>query len=168
MREYVRRNKIDRADGFVEERTATLNRLPLRAVEVYRRVPQLGKLPTRVGSLRTRSPGARRAARCQDTRVRARGQSTRALKCTGSACAASQGIGPITASAKEAVERRPDAFMGQRLTVRLRGRTEAPDGAEGAQFLSARGAKPTTPHGFLQRLLHDASAKPLIRCSREQ
>jgi len=48
--------------GFVEERTATLNRLrgllaefghvlPLRAVEVHRRVPQLlGKLPTRVAA----------------------------------------------------------------------------------------------------------------------
>src|SRR5580704_1596454 len=48
--------------GFVEERTATLNRLrgllaefghvlPLRAVEVRRRVPQLlGKLPTRVAA----------------------------------------------------------------------------------------------------------------------
>jgi transposase len=48
--------------GFVEERTATLNRLrgllaefghvlPLRAIEVHRRVPQLlGKLPTRVAA----------------------------------------------------------------------------------------------------------------------
>src|SRR5580700_7123595 len=42
----------------------------------------------------------------------------------------------------------------RRLTVKLRGRTEAPAlGAEGAQFLSARGDKPTTPHGPLQRLL---------------
>jgi hypothetical protein len=39
------------------------------------------------------------------------------------------------------------------LTVKLRGRTEAPDGAEGAQFLSARGAKPQTHHEPLQRLL---------------
>ena len=37
--------------------------------------------------------------------------------------------------------------------MKLRGRTEAPDGAEGAQFLSARGAKPQAPHGPLQRLL---------------
>jgi len=41
------------------------------------------------------------------------------------------------------------------LTVKLRGRTEAPDGAEGAQFLGARGAKQTTLHGPLQRLLAD-------------
>jgi len=40
------------------------------------------------------------------------------------------------------------------LTVKLRGRTEAPAlGAEGAQFLSARGAKPQAHHGPLQRLL---------------
>ena len=40
------------------------------------------------------------------------------------------------------------------LTVKLRGRTEAPAlGAEGAQFLSARGAKQEAHHGPLQRLL---------------
>jgi hypothetical protein len=39
------------------------------------------------------------------------------------------------------------------LTVKLRGRAEAPDGAEGAQSLSARGAKPQAHHGPLQRLL---------------
>ena len=40
------------------------------------------------------------------------------------------------------------------LTVKLRGRTEAPAlGAKGAQFLSARGAKPQAHHGPLQRLL---------------
>jgi hypothetical protein len=40
------------------------------------------------------------------------------------------------------------------LTVKLRGRTEAPaNGAEGAQSLSARGAKPQAHHGPLQRLL---------------
>jgi len=40
------------------------------------------------------------------------------------------------------------------LTVKLRGRIEAPDhGAEGAQFPSARGANPEAPHGPLQRLL---------------
>ena len=44
--------------------------------------------------------------------------------------------------------------MRGRLTVKLRGRTEAPAlGAEGAQFLSARGAKQEAPHGPLQRLL---------------
>jgi len=42
------------------------------------------------------------------------------------------------------------------LTVKLRGRTEAPDGAEGAQSLSARGAKSQAPHGPLQRLLDGA------------
>ena len=42
------------------------------------------------------------------------------------------------------------------LTVKLRGRTEAPAlGAEGAQFLGARGAKPQAPHGPLQRWLGD-------------
>ena len=40
------------------------------------------------------------------------------------------------------------------LTVKLRGRVEAPAvGAEGAQFLSARGANTEAPHGPLQRLL---------------
>src|SRR5438477_11874084 len=39
------------------------------------------------------------------------------------------------------------------LTVKLRGRTGAPDGAEGAQSLSARGAKPQAHHGPLQRWL---------------
>jgi len=38
--------------------------------------------------------------------------------------------------------------------VKLRGRTEAPaHGAEGAQFLSARGDNIEAPHGPLQRLL---------------
>ena len=37
--------------------------------------------------------------------------------------------------------------------MKLRGRAEAPHGAEGAQFLSARGAKPQARHGPLQRLL---------------
>ena len=38
--------------------------------------------------------------------------------------------------------------------MKLRGRTEAPaHGAEGAQSLSARGAKQEAPHGPLQRLL---------------
>ena len=37
--------------------------------------------------------------------------------------------------------------------MKLRGRTEAPDSAEGAQFLCARGAKPQAHHGPLQRLL---------------
>ena len=40
------------------------------------------------------------------------------------------------------------------LTVKLRGRAEAPAiGAEGAQFLSARGDNPEAHHGPLQRLL---------------
>jgi hypothetical protein len=45
--------------------------------------------------------------------------------------------------------------LERRLTVKLRGRAEAPDGAEGAQSLSARGAKPQAHHGPLQRLLED-------------
>jgi hypothetical protein len=44
------------------------------------------------------------------------------------------------------------------LTVKLRGRTEAHDGAECAQFLSARGAKSQAHHGPLQRLLGDVTA----------
>jgi hypothetical protein len=47
----------------------------------------------------------------------------------------------------------------RRLTVKLRGRTEAPDGAEGAQFLSARGARPQAHHGPLQRLLDVVSPR---------
>ena len=50
-----------------------------------------------------------------------------------------------------------DSWM-RPLTVKLRGRTEAPDrGAEGAQFLGARGAKPQAHHGPLQRLLAGAT-----------
>ena len=46
------------------------------------------------------------------------------------------------------------AGLHGRLTVKLRGRTGAPaPGAEGAQFLSARGANPEAHHGPLQRLL---------------
>jgi hypothetical protein len=41
----------------------------------------------------------------------------------------------------------------RRLTVKLRGRAPTADGAEGAQSLSARGAKPQAHHGPLQRLL---------------
>ena len=37
--------------------------------------------------------------------------------------------------------------------MKLTGRIEAPDGDEGAQSLSARGAKPQAHHGSLQRLL---------------
>src|SRR5271170_5553060 len=40
-----------------------------------------------------------------------------------------------------------------RLTNELRGRAEAPHGALGAQFFSARGAKPITHHGPFQRML---------------
>ena len=39
------------------------------------------------------------------------------------------------------------------LTVKLRGRTTTAESAEGAQFLSARGAKPQAHHGPLERLL---------------
>ena len=41
--------------------------------------------------------------------------------------------------------------------MKLSGRTEAPDGAEGAQFPSARGAKLQALHGPLQRLLYGAA-----------
>jgi len=52
------------------------------------------------------------------------------------------------------------------LTVKLRGRTATPDGAEGAQFPSARGAKPQAHHGPLQRLLEGITSsvptKPML------
>jgi hypothetical protein len=55
-------------------------------------------------------------------------------------------------------------LMLRGLTVKLRGRTEAPQGAEGAQFPSARGAKPQAHHGPLQRLLEvtDRLRKPRL------
>jgi hypothetical protein len=39
--------------------------------------------------------------------------------------------------------------------VKLRGRAPTAESAEGAQSLSARGAKPQAPHGPLERLLED-------------
>ena len=52
----------------------------------------------------------------------------------------------------------------RRLTVKLRGRAEAPTlGAEGAQFLSARGDNPEAHHGPLQRLLEDAPIEATVR-----
>ena len=60
------------------------------------------------------------------------------------------------------------SFHG-RLTVKLRGRPEAPaHGAEGAQFLGARGAKQHTHHGPLQRLLAVTNAMPAIVGSSSQ
>jgi hypothetical protein len=54
----------------------------------------------------------------------------------------------------------------KRLTVKLRGRTTTPDSAEGAQFLSARGAKPKIHHGPLLRLLDCTMKAPeVIRTS---
>jgi hypothetical protein len=50
----------------------------------------------------------------------------------------------------------------RRLTVKLRGRTEAPDGAEGAQCVSARGANAQAHHGPLQRLLAASSPTELF------
>jgi hypothetical protein len=49
------------------------------------------------------------------------------------------------------------------LTVKLRGRPEAPDGAAGAQFLSARGAYPQAHHGPLQRLLEGLPSSCILR-----
>ena len=50
------------------------------------------------------------------------------------------------------------------LTVKLRGRAEAPAiGAEGAHFLRARGANTEAPHGPLQRLLEDALIEATVR-----
>src|ERR1700741_3607144 len=69
-----------------------------------------------------------------------------------------KGVGAAAAGEGAAVGsgigiRVPPWQKGRCLTVKLRGRTEAPDGAEGAQFLSAGGAKQEAPHGPLQRLL---------------
>jgi hypothetical protein len=49
------------------------------------------------------------------------------------------------------------------LTVKLRGRAPTPNGAEGAQSLSARGANPQALHGPLQRLLEDAFIEATVR-----
>src|SRR5882757_11044062 len=62
-------------------------------------------------------------------------------------------------SAARTVKRKAGARCIRNLTVKLRGRTEAPDGAAGAQSLSARGANQTTHHGPLQRLLAVMLAK---------
>src|SRR5213082_2791853 len=56
-------------------------------------------------------------------------------------------------SAARTVKRNAGAQCIRNLTVKLRGRTTTPQSAEGAQSLSARGAKPTAPRGPLQRLL---------------
>jgi transposase len=97
--------------GFVEERTATLNRLrgllaefghvlPLRAVEVHRRVPQLlGKLPTRVAACARDllEHAARLAAKTleyeHEIRLHVRSNALALRTQTR------RGIGPITASA---------------------------------------------------------------------
>jgi transposase len=97
--------------GFVDERTATLNRLrgllaefghvlPLRAVEVHRRVPQLlGKLPTRVAACARDL--LEHAARLQaktfeyEHEIRAHVRSNALAR----RAQTRMGIGPITASA---------------------------------------------------------------------
>src|SRR5256885_16606829 len=71
---------------------------------------------------------------------------------SGSTVVAPFGLPPQAANNARMAER-VAGRMVCRLTLKLRGRTETPEGAEGAQFLSARGAKPTPPHGPLQRLL---------------
>jgi len=54
------------------------------------------------------------------------------------------------------------------LTVKLRGRAEAPAiGAEGAQFPSARGDNTEAPHGPLQRLLEDALIEATVRARND-
>jgi hypothetical protein len=55
-----------------------------------------------------------------------------------------------------------------RLTVKLRGRTSAPNGAEGAQSLSARGANPQAHHGPLERLLEGAALNTLRALRRRE
>src|SRR5205807_8008027 len=51
-----------------------------------------------------------------------------------------------------------------RLTVKLNGRAEAPDGRRGRTLSSsARGAQPPALHGPFQRLLEDALIQPTVR-----
>ena len=97
--------------GFVEERTATLNRLrglltefghvlPLRASEVHRRVPQLlGKLPTRVAACARDL--LEHAARLQAKTLEYEHEIKIHVRSNALACRAQTrlGIGPITASA---------------------------------------------------------------------
>ena len=53
--------------------------------------------------------------------------------------------------------------------MKLRGRAEAPAlGAEGAQFLRARGANAEATHGPLQRLLEDALIEATVRAPRDE
>jgi hypothetical protein len=55
------------------------------------------------------------------------------------------------------------ALLPAKPTVKLSGRAEAPAiGAEGAQFLSARGDNPEAPHGPLQRLLEVSPMLPRV------
>jgi hypothetical protein len=99
----------------------------------------------------------------------------RALPSSGTAGAGLEGRLAVSASAPaSAREQRRlinlpkiDPMRNWQLTVKLRGRPEAPDGAEGAQFLSARGAKPQAHHGPLQRWLDfgrqiNPNAKPAV------
>src|SRR5207253_2102724 len=97
--------------GFVEERTATLNRLrgllsefghvlPLRASEVHRRVPQLlGKLPTRVAACARDL--LEHAARLQAKTLQYEHEIKIHVRSNALACRAQTRlvIGPITASA---------------------------------------------------------------------
>ena len=97
--------------GFVEERTATLNRLrgllaefghvlPLRASEVHRRVPQLlEKLPTRVAACARDL--LEHAARLQAKTLEYEHEIKIHVRSNALACRAQTrlGIGPITASA---------------------------------------------------------------------
>src|SRR5207253_11275076 len=80
---------------------------------------------------------------------RSRSESIASGNAKGAACSRRARVGPRVTT----------RLPPKRLTVKWRGRTEAPHGAEGAQFLSARGAKPTTPHGPLQRLLDGRAAR---------
>ena len=97
--------------GFVEERTATLNRLrglltefghvlPLRAVEVQRRVPHLlEQLPARLA--RCARDLLEHAARCESSALEYEWEIKLHVRSDALACRAQtrQGVGPITASA---------------------------------------------------------------------
>src|SRR5947208_1928631 len=74
------------------------------------------------------------------------------------------------------VSKKPDGFFTESclscraLTVKLRGRPTTPDERRGRTLSSrARGAKQTTPHGPLQRLLGGRLQRPEYRdCKRHE
>jgi hypothetical protein len=65
----------------------------------------------------------------------------------------------VTASVRKTSIRR----FSMLYKAEVEGRTKPPQGAEGAQSLSARGANPRAPRGRLERLLGHPPALPIKR-----